>query len=123
MWRRPSNTAVTVPAFIFLSDDKRKQAAEQQAARTDLMARLTGEAGKDVYGFSIEAPGSIADDPAGDDLDAFIFAVQAAWALSQADRGFGAPRSLDRLEGWISDPALARLSGDSRYTMNMVTKM
>jgi hypothetical protein len=90
----------------YKSDDKRKQTAQKREARQELFARLTGEPGQTVYGFSIDAPVALADDPGADDLDALICAVQAAWGYGRADRGYGAPPDLDRLEGWISDPAL-----------------
>ncbi|MES9967114.1 MAG: hypothetical protein ABW074_07580, partial [Sedimenticola sp.] len=50
---------------------------------------------------------SLVDDPKGDGLDALLCAVQAAWAWSRRDRGYGIPDDVDRLEGWITDPALA----------------
>ncbi len=90
----------------YKNDNKRKQTVEQYQAREDLLARLTGEMGENRYGFAIDAPTELANDPGGDDLDSLICAVQAAWGYSQADRGYGAPQNLDRLEGWISDPAL-----------------
>lgn len=90
----------------YKSDAKRKQTAEKHVARQDLIARLKGEAGQTVYGFSVDAPMELAEDPGADDLDALICAVQAAWGFSQADRSYGSPADLDRLEGWISDPAL-----------------
>ncbi len=90
----------------YKSDTKLKQTVEKHAARQDLVARLTGDAGQIVYGFSVDAPMELAEDPGADDLDALICAVQAAWGCSRADRGYGSPTDLDRLEGWISDPAL-----------------
>ena len=90
----------------YKSDDKRKQTAEKHQARRDLIAQLTGEAGQTAYGISIDAPAELAADPGADDLDALICAVQAAWSFSRADRGYGAPPGVDRLEGWISDPVL-----------------
>ena len=90
----------------YKNDNKRKQTTGQHRARQDLLARLTGGAGRSLYGFSIDAPPELADDPGADDLDAFICAVQAAWGYSHADGEYGAPGNLDRLEGWISDPAL-----------------
>ena len=42
----------------------------------------------------------------GDQLDALLCAVQAAWAYSQADDNFGIPVYCDSLEGWIVDPSL-----------------
>ena len=44
------------------------------------------------------------DDPRGDDLDAVLCLVQAAWGLRRADSagpGYGLPVDIDPLEGWI----------------------
>ena len=90
----------------YKNDSKHKQTAEQHQARQRLLASLTGDRGTDLYGFSVTAPEKLADDPGADDLDALICAVQAAWGYSRAGSQYGAPASLDRLEGWIADPAL-----------------
>ena len=95
----------------YKSDDRRRQTAERRAAREELLRHLTGEPGRRLYGFSIDAPSRLALDPSGDELDAFICAVQAAWALARADEGYGRPSSIDRLEGWIADPALSNAAG------------
>jgi hypothetical protein len=52
------------------------------------------------------APGSIIDDPTGDQLDALLCAVQAAWAWSKRDANYGIPSTADPLEGWIVDESL-----------------
>lgn len=55
---------------------------------------------------NVEAPNSIIDDPTGDQLDALLCAVQAAWAWSMRERNFGIPVNADPLEGWIVDESL-----------------
>ncbi len=90
----------------YKNDSKQKQTAGQHQARQQLLALLTGDAVENLYGFSVAAPAELADDPGADDLDALVCAVQAAWGHGHADRLYGAPANLDRLEGWISDPAL-----------------
>ena len=90
----------------YKNDSRQKQTAARHRARQELLAGLTGEAGRGLYGFAVEAPARLADDPGADDLDALICAVQAAWGYSMANVNFGAPDKLDRLEGWIADPAL-----------------
>ena len=90
----------------YKNDSRQKQTDEQRRARHRLLAGLTGEAGRALYGFAIKAPARLADDPGADDLDAFICAVQAAWGYRRAHANFGAPDTLDRCEGWIADPAL-----------------
>jgi hypothetical protein len=45
-------------------------------------------------------------DPTGDQLDALLCAVQAAWAWSKRDANYGIPSTADPLEGWIVDESL-----------------
>lgn len=90
----------------YKSDTRKNQTGEQHRARIDILRLLTGSKGRECYGFAVDAPPELADDPGADDLDALLCAVQAAWGWSRRSRGFGAPSGLDRLEGWISDPAL-----------------
>ena len=92
----------------YKSDNKKKQTEEHHRARRDIWTSLTGREGEARYGFAIDAPQELADDPGADDLDALICAVQAAWGWIQREHSFGAPPIQDRLEGWISDPALAK---------------
>ncbi len=90
----------------YKSDTRSKQTDEQHSARLALWRALTGVKGRELYGFTVEAPVELADDPGADDLDALLCAVQAAWGWSRRSHGYGAPPDLDRLEGWICDPAL-----------------
>ncbi len=90
----------------YKSDNRHKQTEEQRHARTELWRLLTGAEGREIYGFAVDAPVELADDPGADDLDALLCAVQAAWAWTRRSHGFGAPPDQDRLEGWICDPAL-----------------
>ena len=46
------------------------------------------------------------DEPGADALDSLLCAVQAAWAYTRRDEGWGVPPECDRNEGWILDPAL-----------------
>ena len=59
------------------------------------------------YGLLVEAPASLADDPGGDQLDALLCAIQAAWAWTMRGERYGAAQDTDALEGWIADPTLA----------------
>lgn len=54
----------------------------------------------------MDAPERICDDPGADHLDALLCAVQAAWAWSKREYGFGKPDNFDALEGHIADPHL-----------------
>ena len=90
----------------YKSDTRNGQTDGQRRARTDIWRLLTGAKGRELYGLSIDAPPELTDDPGADDLDALLCAVQAAWGWSRRSLGYGAPPDLDRLEGWICDPAL-----------------
>lgn len=87
-------------------EDKKKQTAARREARQDILRGLTRWVL--AYGFKIDVTDSLCDDPAGDDLDALLCAVQAAWAWRNRLNGFGAPSNVNRDEGWIADPSLAR---------------
>ncbi len=90
----------------YKNDDRKKQTAAQREARLDIFRVLKFEA-KVRYGFDIYAPQALCDDPSGDNLDSLLCAVQAAWAWQKREQGYGAPSSVDRLEGWIADPNVA----------------
>lgn len=92
----------------YKNDSRKKQTVFQREARLDIFRNLKLEA-KVRYGFEIDAAPALCDDPSGDDLDSLLCAVQAAWAWQNRERGYGAPASLDRLEGWIADPNVAAL--------------
>ncbi len=105
----------------YKSDTKKNQTPDRARARKDVLRTLVSHACKTVYGFQLDAPMSLADDPTGDDLDALLCAVQAAWGWSGRNSGFGAPGDVDPLEGWICDPALLassanQLNGPRRTT-------
>lgn len=89
----------------YKNDIRKKQTADQQKARRELLKVLREEAPQ-RFGFSIDAPDSLCDDPGADHLDALLCAVQAGWAWRQRDDRFGAPETTDQLEGWIADPHL-----------------
>jgi hypothetical protein len=90
----------------YKQDARKKQTEDQRAARLQLLAALREGVARRRYGFGIEAPDDLCDDPRGDQLDAWLCAVQAAWAWLNRDDGFGAPIAPDPLDGWIADPQL-----------------
>lgn len=89
----------------YKNDTRKKQTPELHAARADLL-NLIGAKCKDRYGFKVVAPRELIEDPAGDQLDALLCAIQAAWAWQNREDGYGAPKDVDPLEGWIADPAV-----------------
>lgn len=85
-------------------DTASKQSLDQAEARREILHALRHSMAD--HGFEVEAPDSLADDPSGDQLDALLCAVQAAWSFSEGPPRYGAPASVDPLEGWIADPAI-----------------
>jgi hypothetical protein len=101
----------------YKNDDKAKQTTDMAEARRELIACIHGSrmgAGKgifDWYGFNVAMPSVLIEecvgDPSGDNLDAVLAAIQAAWAQTQKEQNFGIPTNCDLLEGWIPDPETA----------------
>lgn len=94
----------------YKNDDPAKQTEARLAARHRILADLLHGRCAEIYGFALRAPMRFAQDAAGDELDAVLCAVQAAWGWRHRDQHFGAPVGYDRLEGWVCDPSLARLT-------------
>ena len=94
----------------YKSDTKAKQTEAQRAARDSIVAGLLSSEFKKIYGFEIECSDQdktrYIHDPTGDQLDALLCAVQAAWSWSSRNENFGVRKNADRLEGWIVDPGL-----------------
>jgi hypothetical protein len=90
----------------YKNDTVRKQTeAQLQTWRVILDQILSGKL-EARYGLRVEASRDLADDPTGDQLDALLCAIQAAWAWTMREFHYGAPSDADALEGWIADPSL-----------------
>ncbi len=80
-------------------------------ARADLVRALGSPALRARYGIGIEGLAAFAqelrEDSAADRVDAVMCAIQAAWAWTRRESGFGMPAHADPAEGWIADPATA----------------
>ena len=61
------------------------------------------------YGLRVQAPKDLVDDPSGDQLDALLCAIQAAWAWTMREHVYGRSCAADPLEGWIADPSLRQI--------------
>lgn len=92
-------------------DTRSRQTDDHRRARLDLLAALRSGKTQELYGFTVQAPDSLCDDPVGDHLDALLCSVQAAWAWQNRTMRFGAPDTIDILEGWIADPQLRVAAG------------
>ncbi|GAB6036845.1 hypothetical protein JCM15519_14040 [Fundidesulfovibrio butyratiphilus] len=100
------------------SQSDKAKAAHQADRRKKLLDSLASPKLAHVYGVSVrytpEQAERMIQDRGGDLLDAFVCAVQAAWAQSALKAGFDpcaqGPHTLDqeavRFEGWIMDPSL-----------------
>ena len=89
----------------YKQDTKSKQTLDQLKARQEMLHKITSGALQQSHGLTVTAPTNLADDPGADHLDALLCAIQAAWAYTNKDSGFGTPETMDALEGWIADPA------------------
>ena len=93
----------------YKSDDRRKQTPAQLLARQELLTALQSNALTETYGvqldLSTELGVDLIGDPMGDRLDAVLCAIQAAWAYSQREKGYGIPPGHE-IEGWIVDPSV-----------------
>ena len=92
----------------YKSDTPSKQTDEQRAARAHIVRRLLSDTTAQLYGVKVSLTKSqqqdFVNDPKADVLDAFLCALQMAWASAQPN--YGIPASADGLEGWIADPLL-----------------
>jgi hypothetical protein len=85
----------------YIQDDKKKQTLEHGEKEHPRRAHEWPARGLRIR---VSAPSALADDPTGDEIDALLCAVQAAWAWTTRDQEFGMPEGTDPLEGWIADP-------------------
>jgi len=80
-----------------------------------LLRSLGGEAARQRYGCTTVVPEedapALVEDGTGDQLDALLCAVQAAWAYTKRQFNYGIPADADSSEGWIVDPATFGLAG------------
>ncbi len=81
---------------------KNDKDGELRATRQGILSGLNSDRMFQQLGFRVEADQHLVDDPAGDHLDALLCAVQASWAWRNRAHGYGAPDTVDSLEGWIA---------------------
>ncbi|NNF96820.1 MAG: DUF429 domain-containing protein [Halobacteria archaeon] len=94
----------------YKSDTRAKQTLEKQAARIELLKALQAKAFYHEYHFSIvlsqEFRERLVQDTAGDEFDAVLCAIEAAWSWNQRHQNLGIPQNVDRNEGWIVSQSL-----------------
>ena len=92
-------------------DTRKRQIPEREAARREIVDRLCSSCLPIQYRFTVKLSEIMAQtciqDPTGDTLDALLCAVQAAWAYTQREHGYGIPQDCDPVEGWIIHPDLS----------------
>ena len=91
----------------YKQDTKSKQTPQQHEARRDLLKAILEGDTYNTYGVRVKAPPTLADDPTGDQLDALLCCIQAAWAWQRKTENYGLPNNMDTLEGWIADPNIS----------------
>ena len=96
----------------YKSDTRSKQTEAHLVARRAITEGIMSTEFKAVYGFEIDCTDEniqhIIDDATGDQMDSLLCAIQAAWAWTQRNNGFGIPEDVDTLEGWITEPGLVK---------------
>lgn len=97
----------------YKTDDSKKVTAEHRKVRkriVDAIRAADESIIRKQYAFYIVCEDALADsavnDPSGDILDALLCSLQAAWAWSRRNPGYGIPANFNKLEGWITDPEL-----------------
>lgn len=87
----------------YKNDAKVKQTESQRGVRAEIVHRITRD--NALFGFRLRASAGLLDslvaDGSGDRLDATVCAMQAAWGWLRRRRGYGLPRGIDPIEGWI----------------------
>lgn len=98
----------------YKSDERAKQTPEQRAIRQHIVDGIRSSILQDIYGIQLsmtdEQLQRLVEEPMGDELDAVLCAIQAAWAYTQRDKNYGIPTTCDVAEGWIVDPLLLSLA-------------
>ncbi len=94
----------------YKSDERAKQTAEQRKIRQRIVDGIRSSSLLDMYSIQLsltdEQAQRLIEEPMGDELDAVLCAIQAAWAYTQRDGNYGIPATCDDVEGWIVDPSL-----------------
>ena len=94
----------------YKSDERAKQTTEQWRVRQYLADGIRSLSFLERYGIQLsltdEQAQRLVEEPMGDELDAVLCAIQAAWAYTQRDKNYGILGACDAVEGWIVDPSL-----------------
>jgi hypothetical protein len=114
----PTTVVEAYPALIarrLVAGNKYKDGKTSQTreVRDTMLCRIRRGDLREEFGFDVRLADSLEKlclvDDHGDVLDSVLCAMQAAWAFTQHDLGWGIPEEIDK-EGWITAPALVRES-------------
>ena len=94
----------------YKSDERKKQSTEQKAIRQRIVDGICSKELRIFYSISLELNQMLAnkliEEPMGDELDAVLCAIQAAWAYTEHGHNYGIPPNCDTVEGWIVAPVM-----------------
>jgi len=101
-----------VGRISYKTDDVKRRSEALMEVRQSIVTALVKRGAtaplKEHYGFHVRMGKrlirSCVVDHSGDTLDAVLCGVQAAWAQTQSEQGYGIPVDASPLEGWIADP-------------------
>jgi hypothetical protein len=100
----PGFCARSMTRASYKNDARAKQTPERRQARQLIVDTLT--TGASPFGIALTGPApvlrSLVGDATGDQLDAVLCALQAAWAWQRRKHNYGLPKDVDALEGWIA---------------------
>ena len=95
--------------YGYKSDERKKQTIQQMATRQQIVDGIRSLKLAAIYDVSLVMSDDLADmlvqDAMGDQLDAVLCTIQAAWAFLRRDQEYGIPPEHEA-EGWIVDPML-----------------
>ncbi|MGR9108039.1 MAG: DUF429 domain-containing protein [Gammaproteobacteria bacterium] len=92
----------------YKQDTRAKQTKEHHQARRTLLRKILDGEVQSLYGITVTVNESLdlTSDPGGDHIDALLCSVQAGWAWTRRQEGFGLGSEIDPIEGWIADPRI-----------------
>ncbi len=98
----------------YKSDEHKKQSTEQQVTRQRIVDGICSNELHAIYSINLNLSETLASrlvqEAMGDELDAVLCAIQAAWAYTECEHNYGIPPNCDAVEGWIVDPVMLERS-------------
>lgn len=92
----------------YKQDTRAKQTKEHHQARVKILQKILDGEVQSLYGITVTVNESLdlTSDPGGDHIDALLCSIQAGWAWTRRQEGFGLVSDIDPIEGWIADPRI-----------------